>query len=197
MWLQNPSVLGLWSHRGRTQVVVPTLVFQFHGEFSFILDFFGFFSSRFHRCPIMGIMVDHQPHGVIICFVRNFTPNLLMFLVLLKSFSFPPRAHFTPFSEFCACQGGSKNPRDFGPRSFGPIQVGLRPCSCMSYFGLAYVGFWGGSVTCRGPQKPMGAHGGPWGPMGAHGGPRAQGPGKAIRPIEPVALHKKGAKVQQ
>ena len=39
----------------------------------------------------------------------------------------------------------------------------------------------------------MGAHGGPWGPKG----PRAQGPGKAIRPIEPVALHKKGAKVQQ
>ena len=160
MWLQNPRVLGLWSHRGRTQVVVPTLVFEFNGEFSFILDFSDFF-PKFQPCPIMGIMVDHQPHGVIICFVRNFTPNLLMFLVLLKSFSFPPRAHFTPFSEFCACQGGSKNPRDFGPRSFGPIQVGLRPCSCMSYFGLAYVGFWGGSVTCRGPQKPMGAHGGP------------------------------------
>ena len=71
-------------------------------------------------------MVDHQPRGVIICFVRNFTPDLLMFLVLLKSFSFPPRAHFTPFSEFCACQGGSENPRDFGPRSFGRIQVGLR-----------------------------------------------------------------------
>ena len=167
---------------------------SFSVSWGFLLysGFFGFF-SKFQPCPIMGIMVDHQPHGVIICFVRNFTPNLLMFLVLLKSFSFPPRAHFTPFSEFCACQGGSKNPRDFGPRSFGPIQVGLRPCSCMSYFGLAYVGFWGGSVTCRGPQKPMGAHGGPWGPKG----PRAQGPGKAIRPIEPVALHKKGAKVQQ
>ena len=33
----------------------------------------------------------------------------------------------------------------------------------------------------------------PWVPKS----PRAQGPGKALRPIEPVALHKKGAKVQQ
>ena len=82
-----------------------------------------------------------------------------------------PRA-FYPFFRVLCLPGREPNPRDFGPRSFGPIQVGLRPCSCMSYFGLAYVGFFGGGVTCRGPQKPM----------GAHGGPRAQGPKGPERP---------------
>ena len=82
--------------------------------------FFGFFFSKFHPCPIMGIMVDHQPHGVIICFVRNFTPDLLMFLVLLKSFSFPPRAHSTPFSEFFAFHVGSKKPAGFWAQELRP-----------------------------------------------------------------------------
>ena len=125
MWLQNPRVLGLWSHRGRTQVVVPTLVFQFHGEFSFILDFFGFFSSRFHRCPIMGIMVDHQPHGVIICFVRNFTPNLLMFLVLLKSFSFAPARILPLFPSFVLAREGAKTRGNLGPGASAPFRSGF------------------------------------------------------------------------
>ena len=119
MWLQNPSVLGLWSHRGRTQVVVPTLVFQFHGEFSFILDFSDFF-PKFHPCPIMG---DHGRSSATWgnhLFCAEFHPgstHVFSFAqILLIS---PPRA-FYPFFRVLCLPGREQKPAGFWAQELRP-----------------------------------------------------------------------------
>ena len=120
MWLQNPRVLGLWSHRGRTQVVVPTLVFQFHGEFSFILDFFLIFLFE------ISSMSHHGNHGRSSAtwgnhlFCAEFHPESTHVFSFAQVLPISPQRAFYPFFRVLCLPGREQKPAGFWAQELRP-----------------------------------------------------------------------------